>query len=219
MLKEKIKLNIQLFAEKTLEQILGDELYKQVTDKLGDNKIAIVSDGNWIPKDKFDNLNDEKKQYKEQVDTLNVELGKLQGKLKDNEGATETIENLKKQIADKETEMKAIRKSNAIKLEVLKANPNDVADILPHLKEETITIAEDGAITGLKEQLDALKENKAYLFKEIEPSGTGGSMGNGGKSKTGEKNPWSKEHFNLTEQGRIIRENPELAEQLKSAAN
>lgn len=78
MLKEKIKLNIQLFAEKTLEQILGDELYKQVTDKLGDNKIAIVSDGNWIPKDKFDNLNDEKKQYKEQVDTLNVELGKLQ---------------------------------------------------------------------------------------------------------------------------------------------
>lgn len=25
------------------------------------------------------------------------------------------------------------------------------------------------------------------------------------------KNPWSKEHFNLTEQGRLLRENPELA--------
>lgn len=183
MLKEKIKLNIQLFAEKTLEQILGDELYKQVTDKLGDNKIAIVSDGNWIPKDKFDNLNDEKKQYKEQVDTLNVELGKLQKQLENNDGATETIENLKKQIADKETEMKAIRKSNAIKLEVLKANPNDVADILPHLKDDTITIGEDGTITGLKEQLEALKESKAYLFKEIDPAGTGGSIGGGEKQK------------------------------------
>jgi len=32
------------------------------------------------------------------------------------------------------------------------------------------------------------------------------------------KNPWSTEHFNLTEQGRISRENPDLARQLKSQA-
>lgn len=181
------RINLQFHAEKTLQEVLGEELYTQVTGKLGDSKIAIVSDGNWIPKEKFDNLNDEKKQYKEQVDTLNVELGKLQGKLKDNEGATATIEDLKKQITDKETEMKAIRKSNAIRLEVLKANPNDVADILPHLKDDTITIGEDGTITGLKEQLDVLKESKAYLFKEIEPAGTGGSLGNGGRTYSNDK--------------------------------
>ncbi len=33
------------------------------------------------------------------------------------------------------------------------------------------------------------------------------------------KNPWSKQHFNLTEQGRILRENPELAKKLKAQAN
>ena len=32
-------------------------------------------------------------------------------------------------------------------------------------------------------------------------------------------NPWSKKHFNLTEQGRILRENPELAKKLKAQAN
>jgi hypothetical protein len=32
------------------------------------------------------------------------------------------------------------------------------------------------------------------------------------------KNPWSKEHFNLTEQGRIITENPLLASQLMAQA-
>lgn len=32
------------------------------------------------------------------------------------------------------------------------------------------------------------------------------------------KNPWSKEHFNLTEQGRLLRENPELAKQLMANA-
>lgn len=166
-----------------LKELLGEELYKQVTEKLGDEKIAIISDGNWIPKEKFDNVNNEKKQYKQQVDNLNKELGKLQKQLEDNKDVTETIEKLKQQIKDKEAEMEKIRKQNAIKFEVLKYNPNDVADILPHLKEDTISIAEDGAITGLKEQLETLKENKPYLFKETGPVGTGGSLGGGEKKK------------------------------------
>lgn len=166
-----------------LKELLGEELYNKVIEKLGDKKIDIVNDGRWIPKAKFDDVNEEKKQYKEQVDNLNKELGKLQKQLEDNQAANETIEKLKQQIKDKETEMEKIRKQNAIKFEVLKYNPNDVADILPHLKEDTISIAEDGTITGLKEQLDSLKENKPYLFKETTPAGTGGSIGGGEKKK------------------------------------
>jgi chromosome segregation ATPase len=166
-----------------LKELLGEELYNKVIEKLGDKKIDIVNDGRWIPKAKFDDVNEEKKQYKEQVDNLNKELGKLQKQLEDNQAANETIEKLKQQIKDKEAEMEKIRKQNAIKFEVLKYNPNDVADILPHLKEDTVTIAEDGTITGLKEQLDALKESKPYLFKQVEPVGTGGSLGGGEKKK------------------------------------
>lgn len=165
----------------SLKEILGEELYSQVADKLGDKKIAIVSDGNWIPKNKFDDVNTEKNNYKTQVDNLNQELGKLKKQLEDNQGATATIEDLQKQIKEKEEEMIKVRKQNAIKLEVLKANPRDVADILPHLKDESITINEDGTVTGLKEQLEGLKESKPYLFKEVEPQGTGGSLGNGGR--------------------------------------
>lgn len=181
------RINLQFHAEKTLQEVLGEELYTQVTGKLGNSKIAIVSDGNWIPKAKFDDVNVEKNDYKGQVDKLNIELGKLQKQLEDNGDVSQTIKDLQKDIADKEKEMNAIRKSNAIKLEVLKANPNDVADILPHLKDDTITIGEDGTITGLKEQLDVLKESKAYLFKEIEPAGTGGSLGNGGRTYSKDK--------------------------------
>ena len=32
------------------------------------------------------------------------------------------------------------------------------------------------------------------------------------------KNPWSKEHLNYTEQGKILKENPTLATQLKAQA-
>jgi len=203
-----------------LKELLGEELYNQVTEKVGDkHKIAIVSDGTWFPKNKFDEVNEEKKEYKKQVDDLKKQLNKLQETLKDNQGATETIEKLKNQIADKEKELAAVRKTNAIKLAVLNAGPNDVVDILPHLKQDVITVGEDGTITGLEEQIKTLKENKPYLFKEEAPGGTGGSKGAGAinkKNKT--KNPWTKEHFNLTEQGKILKEDPELARTLIAQA-
>jgi prefoldin subunit 5 len=203
-----------------LKELLGEELYNQLMEKLGDkHKVAIISDGNWIPKEKFDNLNEEKKQYKKQVDDLNRQLGELQGKLKDNEDANQTIEDLKKQIESKETELASTRKANAVKMDVLKANPNDVADIIPHLKDDAITLNEDGTVTGLEEQLKALKETKPYLFKETVPGGTGGSKGAGAKDKKGATlNPWAKETFNLTEQGRLLRSDPELAKTLMAQA-
>lgn len=194
-MKFKHYFNLQLFAEETLQQILGEELYKQVTDKLGDRKVDIVSNGQWIPKAKFDDINEEKKQYKGQIDTLNIELGKLKKQLEDNEGATQTIADLQRKIKDKEDELTRVRKQNAIKFEILKSNPNDVADILPHLKDDTITIAEDGTITGLQEQLEALKENKPYLFKEVDPPGTGGSPGGGPKGKLEPKEKGSANEF------------------------
>lgn len=40
----------------------------------------------------------------------------------------------------------------------------------------------------------------------------------GGGGGTGQTNPWKKETFNLTEQGRLLRENPELAKQLMAQA-
>lgn len=200
----------------SLKEILGEELYSQVTDKLGDKKIAIVSDGNWIPKAKFDDVNTEKNEYKTQIDNLNQELGKLKEKLKDNDNANETIADLQKQIENKEIELEKTRKSNAIKLEVLKANPNDVADILPHLKDDTITIGEDGTITGLKEQLDALKESKAYLFKEVEPTGTGGSIGGGAKGGKGGAGITKEDFDKMSYKERVVLYNkdPELYKKL-----
>ena len=166
----------------TLEQLLELGLSEDIAKKVIEAHQSAIKD-NYVPLIRFNEVNEEKKQYKEQVDNLNKELGKLQKQLEDNQDATKTIEDLQKQIKDKEEEMAKIRKQNAIKFEVLKANPNDVADILPHLKDDTITIAEDGTITGLKEQLESLKESKPYLFKQVEPTGTGGSLGGGPKNK------------------------------------
>src|SRR5690606_24724391 len=101
-------------------------------------------------------------------------------------------------------------------------DPDLVATLLDKSK---IEVDEEGNIkAGLDDQLKALRESKAFLFVQKEqtpqqPQFKGVSPADGREpSPGGIKNPWSKEHFNLTEQARILRENPELAAQLKAAA-
>jgi hypothetical protein len=59
-----------------------------------------------------------------------------------------------------------------------------------------------------------------YRLKAPKPSGTGAPVGRsaGGDIPAGMVNPFHPDSFNLTEQARMVRNNPELAEQLRRAA-
>jgi hypothetical protein len=67
--------------------------------------------------------------------------------------------------------------------------------------------------------LEGLKADAPHLF---ETNSGGGAAGNGsggaGLNASGKKNPFAKETWNLTEQSRITRENPKLANSLRAAA-
>lgn len=59
-----------------------------------------------------------------------------------------------------------------------------------------------------------------YRLKAPKPQGTGAPVGRStGELPAGTKNPFSREHFNLTEQARIYKTDPELYARLKAAAN
>lgn len=103
-----------------LKEILGEELYNQVKAKAGDNKIAIVSDGSYIPVDKFNSLNDTKKGLADQVKNLTGQIDGLKTtvdeyeKLKPQLEAMKTAagENplLKKQLEDLQEQLGAYPK-------------------------------------------------------------------------------------------------------------
>ena len=59
-----------------LKEVLGEELYNQVKEKVGDKEL-FVNDGTYIPKKKFDDLNDDKKKIKEQLDDANKKIEEL----------------------------------------------------------------------------------------------------------------------------------------------
>ena len=84
---------------------------------------------------------------------------------------------------------------------------------------EDVKLGENGELEGFDNQIEELKESDSYLFNIEETKGTLGSTGNHNRNNTGAvKNPFTKEHFNLTEQSKLYMENPTLAKQLMELA-
>ena len=100
----------------------------------------------------------------------------------------------------------------------LKLRPEAVEDAIMYGKVN-LKIESDGSITtseGLLAEvwLEDFSKSRPHWFPESVGGGSRGSSGPGGVGV----NPWAKDTFNLTEQGRITREEPKRAEQLKRLA-
>ena len=199
----------------TKEQLIEMGLTEEQADKvLAAHKEVLAG---FIPKARFDEVNETKKDLEQQIQERDNQLKDLQGKVKGNEELEKTIKELqeankatKEQYEDK---IKDMTITAAIQSKLTDAKYPDL--LLTKFDRSKLSIAEDGTVLGIDEQLTALKEQYKDLFK---PDLKGREPNNIGGTPPGVKNPWSKEHFNLTEQGRILRENPELAKQLMTAA-
>ena len=70
----------------------------------------MVDDGNFIPKSRFDEVNTQKKELKDQVDTLNKNLLENNKNLESLKKSAETSEELKKQIEEYQNKMNNVQK-------------------------------------------------------------------------------------------------------------
>lgn len=175
-------------------------------------------DGAYVPKSRFNEVNEEKNGLKESLADREKQLETLKRSAGDNEDLKTQIKALqdknKAAAAEFEAKMKDLRMDAAIKMAVAQ-DAQDVGIVAGLIDKEKLVIGDDGKITGLDEQLKALRESKGFLFKQGN-SGFGGYEPAGGRSP--KKNPFAKESFNLTEQGRLFRENPEQARAMAAAA-
>ncbi|GIP57905.1 DUF4355 domain-containing protein [Paenibacillus woosongensis] len=113
-------------------------------------------------------------------------------------------------LAEREAEITK-RELRASALETLaeKGLPKGLADILNYTDADSTKESLEAVETAFRAAVEAGVNER---LKGNPPGGGGGNRG------AGQVNPWKKETFNLTEQGRILRDNPELAKQLKAAA-
>ena len=175
-------------------------------------------DGDYVTKARFNELNESKKSLAEQIAERDKQLKDLKKSVGDNEGLRKQIEDLQK--ANKEqkdafdNQTKALRLDTAIKLAI--ADSAQDADIVSGLIDKNkLILGEDGKVTGLTEQVEALKKDKAFLFKGPAPLPNYHPNGGGNPPVA---NPFKKESFNLTEQGRLLRSNPEQARAMAAEA-
>lgn len=199
-----------------------DELLKGlgiVEDKAAEAKKQINSylDGAYVPKSRFNEVNEEKKTMAAAVSERDKQLEVLKKSTGDVEGFKKQIKDLqeanKKAKEESEQALKDLKINDAIKMAVV-GDAQDVDIVSSLVDKSKIILGEDGKITGLKEQVEELKKNKAFLFKNVQNPKYNPNGGNGEPAA----NPFAKETFNLTEQGKLFRENPEQARALAQAA-
>lgn len=170
---------------------------------------------NYVEKAKFDEATTAKSNLETQIKERDKQLETLKKTDGDKEKLESTIKQLQEENKSSKTkyeqDLKNLRIDSAVKLKL--TNTAQDVDIVASLIDKTkLIVGDDGSVTGLDEQINPLKQSKPFLFKSdkqrYEPKDGGNPI----------NNPFSKEHFNLTEQGKLFRENPEQARALAQAA-
>lgn len=149
--------------------------YEKITQAVSES--GYLPDGA-IPKSRFDEINAEKNNLKEQIETLTKQVNEISKNAGDNEELKKQLEQAKeetKKVAKEgELKIKEFIKENAIKSAF--ADKVHSADIVYGMLDKTKLIynEETKQVVGLDEQLEALKQTNAWVFKAENQAPAGG---------------------------------------------
>lgn len=201
-----------------LKDLLGEDLFNQVKEKLGDKKL-IINNGDYIPRTRLNEEIDKAKVLQEQLTSMQEQVGKLDELAKNNEELKKSLEDIKsnsEQLKQEyEQKILSMKRESMIEKNLSKFEAKNPKIIKNLLDLDAIKIDGDTVI-GLKEQIEKIKETDPYLFgKDKEPPTPGHHKG-GSQPKV---NPFMQgEHFNLAKQVELKKSNPELARRLQEEA-
>ena len=171
-----------------LKEIIGEELFNKLSDdkkkEYEKQDLQDVSEGKYISKERYDQVNQQAKDYKKQVDERDKQITDLKEEFKDAKGLKEKVEQLeadnKKQKEEYEAQIKDINFNTALKSALAAYKCKDTDYLMSKINKDSIKLNEDGSIVGLKEQVEPFKKDHEYLF-EAEINGTS-SFNTGGES-------------------------------------
>ncbi len=152
---------------KEVENLLGADLFNQVKEKLG-SKTLLINENNYINKQKFDDLNDDKKALEKQLEEANtkieelskVDTADLQKEIDDWKTKYETdTKSLNDKISKREYEYVINDLVREIKFSSESAKKSFVNDLLQ--KELKL---EDGKLLGFDDYKKAYEENDPNAF-------------------------------------------------------
>lgn len=185
-----------------LEELLDEELYKQVkakidefngkeTDKLKHIRYADLSEGQYISKDKYATLETDHGTISEQLKTAQGLIDELKKGTTKDEGLQGKIGEYETTISTLEAENRKLKTESALKVALLDAGakPSDMDYLLYKAgKNSEIKLADDGKIKGQETLISGLKASCPSQFatadnKQVQEH----KLETGDNNKTGEE--------------------------------
>jgi len=172
----------------------------------------------FIPKDKYNEVAEAKKKLEADIQERDNQLEQLKNAAGNSEELKAQIEQLqaenKKASEEWQAKVAQMQLDFAIEKALTAAKAKNPKAVKALLNLENVKLDGD-KLLGLDDQLKAIQQSDPYLF------GDSGKVG-GGTNPPGvgdpEVNPWKPETFNLTLQGKILREDPAKAARMKAEA-
>ena len=171
-----------------LKEILGEELFKQLPEdkqkEYKDKDLEDISGGAYIPKVRFDQVNESAKEYKKQVSERDKQITELKEEFKDTAGLKEKVEQLeldnKTQKEIYEKQLADVAFSNALEKSLGDYKVKDSKLVMALIDKDKLKVDGDTVI-GLKEQIEPLQKSHDFLFeKEVKGTGSFVTGGEGG---------------------------------------
>ena len=179
-----------------LKEILGEDLYNQVAEKLEGNesiKLANIADGSYVTKETYD------------TDVAKAKAdGIEEGKASVDMTEIETLKGEKEQL---EKDFNSFKFNSALELKLLASGAKNPKALKGLIDESKLTF-EDGVLNGFDEQLEVIKTENDYLF------GTGVA---GGLKHDSDPKGLTKEEFDkmgYQDKLKVYNETPELYNEL-----
>jgi len=166
-------------------------------------------------KNKFDELLEKrtgemKTAHEKQIEAAQAEQTKLRGQLKDLKINHAVLE------AGTELGLRQGAGPDLVSRSRSVFDLDDEGNIVARDGEGELIYNAGGEPLGIRDWVEKTAKEAKHLFDPNQGGGSGGS-GGGGKAMGG-NNPWKKETWNMTAQGRMLRDNPEMAKRMAAQA-
>ena len=152
----------------------------------------------YIPKSRFDEVNEAKKNAEALVKERDKQLEDLKKSTGDNEELKNQItqlQNENKTAKEKyEADIKKMRIDNAVQSALKDAGAKNTVALMALLKDlDKAELAEDGTVKGLAEQIQELQKSESYLFETKQEPGkpSGATPAGGGSGTPGAESTWA----------------------------
>ena len=180
-------------AIKGLSELLKKHKDGSIDDAQFEVELNKALPEDWIPKAKYNELNESKKLSDENLKKANATLEELKGKAGLSDEYKAQIDALKAEAKKAEEAHKAtivqMKRDTAISQALAEAKARNAKAVRALLDESKLVLGEDGTLSGLKEQIEAVQKDNAFLFEGLDDNAGNDRTGGGSKPFFGGSNP------------------------------